>query len=359
MAESLGINQSVAIERMNPTDKSLLRRLWWILVLRDTSCASFLGRPFRINVSQCDMEPLNKNDFASETGAGALNKDAFSSITGSGELNSNLQALYVIKVVELSMLLRQIVAYRSKKDKSAADTSDLFAKLQSWKAGLPDALKWHGAGAAASSVFSSSLKIIFYHHIIMIYLEPSTKPDQAGEAGAGEADQHAMQTARDAARIISASALSLVANSTLNRLPHEVFTAFSIAGIVFYRQIIRSDEMMAEFGRATLDNCRMIISEARDQWDAGPWMLRVFDFLLSNMSKKDNAMNSVGPADFQQPTHLIMNHDGLVCNDPSLNAADVLHSIDWESPQFQQLARTFNDGLLFPVFDNPEDFIMA
>ena len=335
IAESLGINQSVAIARMNPDDKSLLRRLWWILVLRDASCASFLGRPFRINLSQCDMEPLNMNDFSSES--------------SNVELNTQVQALYQIKVVELSMLLRDITAYRSKKDKSAADTGDLFGKLQKWKADLPDVLNWNAM--AASGVFSSSLKIIFYHHIILIYLEPSTKPDQTGEA-----DYLAVQRVRDAASIISASALSLVTHSMLDRLPHEVFTAFSVAGIVFYRQIIRSDDMMAEIGRATLDNCRMIISEACDQWDAGPWMLRVFDFLLSNTSRKENAMSLTGPTEPHQPTHTMISHDGPNITDSSLDAADVLHSIDWESPQFQQLARTFNDGLLLPVFDNPEDF---
>lgn len=336
IAESLGINQAKAIERMNPRDKSLLRRLWWILVLRDASCASFLGRPFRISLSQCDMELLDMDDFSPENDL--------------PEVNTQLQALYLMKVVELSMLLREIMAYRSRRDKSALDTGELFAKLQDWKADLPDTLRWHGS--VPSNVFSSSLKIVFYHHIILIYLEPSAKPEQAIEA-----DQLAMQTVRNAASIISASALSLVTGSTLNRLPHEVFTAFSIAGIVFYRQITRSDEMMAEIGRATLDNCRMIISEARDQWDAGPWMLRVFDFLLSNLSKKESAANITGHMDSQQSTDLYTDLDRLDFADPSLNAADVLHSIDWESPQFQQLARSFNDGVLFPVFDNPEDFM--
>jgi hypothetical protein len=60
----------------------------------------------------------------------------------------------------------------------------------------------------------------------------------------------------------------------------------------------------------------------------------------------------------QEPPSSAPPYDMDGCEDATFEgfeiSQDVLHSIDWESPQFQQLARSFNDGLMLPVFDNAE-----
>src|SRR6202000_3234537 len=63
IAEALGIHRSMAGANMSPQDRSLLKRLWWILVVRDASCGALVGRPFRINLNHSDMEMLTTEDF--------------------------------------------------------------------------------------------------------------------------------------------------------------------------------------------------------------------------------------------------------------------------------------------------------
>lgn len=53
IAEAIGIHRStIAIPNMQPQDKSLMRRLWWALVVRDSICGTLVGRPFRIDLDQ-------------------------------------------------------------------------------------------------------------------------------------------------------------------------------------------------------------------------------------------------------------------------------------------------------------------
>lgn len=63
IAEKLGIHRSLAGTNMPEKDRSLLKRLWWLLVVRDASCATLVGLPFRINMEHGDVEMLTLEDF--------------------------------------------------------------------------------------------------------------------------------------------------------------------------------------------------------------------------------------------------------------------------------------------------------
>ena len=73
---------------------------------------------------------------------------------------------------------------------------------------------------------------------------------------------------------------------------------FFIAGIVYYRQIHSPDSVISQMARASLDNCRMLLHEARDAWDPAHWSIRVFDFLLSRQNDQTCAAQT---AQFQEP----------------------------------------------------------
>ncbi|KAJ9663033.1 hypothetical protein H2198_001025 [Neophaeococcomyces mojaviensis] len=117
-------------------------------------------------------------------------------------------------------------------------------------------------------------------------------------------------------------------------MPHGVFTAFSIAGIVFYRQVRAHDDILAKLGRAALDSYQMVINEAHDHWDAGPWTMRIFDFLLSSLTKKDTIDSSEAQA-AATPFPALGSQLGLnISGDTMTTDQEVLHSINWESPKF-------------------------
>lgn len=63
VVESLGIYRIHTSTYMDTKRRSLLKRLFWTLAVRDAYCAALLGRPFRLNIAQCDTESLNIDDF--------------------------------------------------------------------------------------------------------------------------------------------------------------------------------------------------------------------------------------------------------------------------------------------------------
>ncbi|KIW62211.1 hypothetical protein PV04_10407 [Phialophora macrospora] len=342
IAESLGINRRNQSTRINPKSRSLLRRLWWTLAVRDAYCAALLGRPFRINISQCDTEMLDMADFDHETDLA----------NGNQAKDGHIHCLYQIQVAKLSLVLRKIIEVRFGPPNHSTTIQDLHEISNRWQADLPQELKW-SPHSASNNPFATYLRIIFNHHLIFIHLN---KPHFADDLSAGLNDDNSVfQIAESAAQTISSTALPLMTNSLVGSMPHEVFPAFFIAGIVFYRQFRQSQQSVyAQLGRAALDNCQMVMNEARERWDPALWALKIFDFLLSgaNNSTKtpasstlQNAPASLGAAG-SEPTLEDPNHNSTV-NVPDKN---VLHSIDLESPQYEDLGRTFDDFFLIPSY---------
>jgi len=102
IAEALGCHRSMAGANIKPQDRSLLKRLWWILVVRDTACAALVGRPFRVNLDHCDTDPLTAEDFQYDAASPSF-------MTGS---HAQCSGLYQIHVTKLTLILRQIIVAR-------------------------------------------------------------------------------------------------------------------------------------------------------------------------------------------------------------------------------------------------------
>ena len=82
-------------------------------------------------------------------------------------------------------------------------------------------------------------------------------------------------------------------NSALNGYPHELFPAFFLVGIIFYRQWRQSDANSAEKARASLDNCLIVLNQAADFWDPGNWAVKLFEFLASSSDNTEGNSNPV------------------------------------------------------------------
>ena len=156
IAESLGIHRLRISARMSPKDKGLLRRLWWTLALRDASCAALLGRPFRINIAQCDTDMLEMDDFSTELCGSSPDTD---------DEHAQGQAMYQIHIVRLSLILRSIIQSRYGPTESSTKTVELQRRLVNWHLELPKAVNWESQHEQLS-VFAISLRIVFHHHLI-------------------------------------------------------------------------------------------------------------------------------------------------------------------------------------------------
>ncbi|KAM0415796.1 hypothetical protein ACHAPT_013257 [Fusarium lateritium] len=343
IAESLGIHRMSTSTRVDRGRKSLLKRLFWVLAVRDAYCATLLGRPCRLNMAQCDTEPLDLDDFGQGGNPQDQDRD-----------KSQAHAHYLIQLSTLSLILRSIVETRFGPGKNASMAAHLHGQLDAWMAELPPCVNWthqQQAQARTTDIFSLSLKTIFHLQLILTHLE---NPDEAASSSSllPGAVTSSCQITESAAHVISSTAFTIIANSMLGVMPHEVFSGFFVAGIVFYRGIKNPHGALSHLPRSALDNCQMVISEARGRWDPANWVLRIFDFLLSsNSSSSDTAdyanqeKQPAGSGNHFNAGAVSFLNDTRVLD--MLSDDDMLHSIDFGSPTNLGVGSLTNE--LFPL----------
>ncbi|OQD85587.1 hypothetical protein PENSOL_c097G05189 [Penicillium solitum] len=258
-AISLGIHRSVVSSDAPRGDKGLLRRLWWTLVVRDTYCSVLLGRPFRINLTQSDTELLKAQDFIHEN-----TEDGF----------------YQIQIGRLSLLLRQILHCRFGPSNPSLTPAKIHADIEQWHSDLHRSLQdWHGRGAPI--VYSIALELLYNYYLLLLYIETPT-PLQPGNFPPQSPEQPLGGIVESSARTISSHAITLMTKTNLCDLPHELFPALFVAGIVHYRQTKHQNELVSHMARANLDNCRVVLNYVKGIWDPANWAMEIFDFLCTN-----------------------------------------------------------------------------
>lgn len=345
IAASLGIHRNTTCNStcMGSKNRSLLRRLWWTVLARDASCATLLGRPFRIRMSQCDSDMLNLGDFNYEPSV--ARSDA-------GDGMSQVHALYQIHGSKLSLILRQIVQFQLSQSHDPQKRSELHALLKTWQLELPASVDW-SKQADQKNIFATSLKIIFHHHLILLYRGKSEQSKGAIDRST-DGTAPLSEISASAAQVISSSVLSLMTSSSVTSLPHEVFPGFFIAGVVFYRQTQQQQTLLAQLRRSALDNCQMILNEARENSDAAQWMMRIFDFLLSSTpelkgleAQPSSSSNIIGVYETGNGTVV----DPGRIPEPHPNPRDFsLPPIDWELPLQQDYASMAEDFFISNMY---------
>lgn len=68
-----------------------------------------------------------------------------------------------------------------------------------------------------------------------------------------------------------------------------------MAGIVFYRQLRQGNRLTSDMARASLNNCQLLLHEVREIFDPTRWVIRIFEFLLSNAAGDDENTDTVAP----------------------------------------------------------------
>ena len=264
IAETVGLHRSMTSTNMPSKDRSLLKRLWWTLVIRDAFCASLLGRPLRINMDHGDAEMLSPEDFEHDSRSLDAGQHPLAQTFGQ----------YQIEVAKLSLVLHQIVYTRFAPRSKSASIAGLHESLERWREEVGPALDWDN-DPFNHNLLATCLSILYNHHIILASLGSS---DQLFLSGSGYSEA--------AGQRISIAASSIVMKSQSLMIPHETFQGIFLAGVVSYTQMLKPNSTIAQLGFSNLNNAQMALHSAIEAWDPVPWVTTLFDRLSSNLQKK-------------------------------------------------------------------------
>ncbi|KAL4969091.1 uncharacterized protein BDV14DRAFT_166275 [Aspergillus stella-maris] len=164
MAVALGIHRKTGPSTASGPfkDPCLLKRIWWTLAVRDAHCSALLGRPFRINMFQCDMEMLTVEDFADEHGplSSCGCRESFE---------------YQVQVAKLSLILRDIVNFRFGPAIEGSTVHLLQCRLATWKGQLPTALQCL-PGQLSTHKAAVHLDLLFHYHTMLLHMDQPCQP---------------------------------------------------------------------------------------------------------------------------------------------------------------------------------------
>lgn len=270
IAETIGCHRSMAGTNIRPQDRSLLKRLWWVLVVRDASSAALIGRPFKANLDHCDVGALSIEDFEHDLEP-----------QPSASQNTPCSVFYQIHATKLIIVLRRIILARFQPRANPSVTpSSLREMLVDWRGHLPPELNWSDNVGEYLNIFASTLLIMYNHGLILTYLAGRV-PDQSHNDPSNSSPSSS-QSKTDEAMNQAAQKIALVACSAVTRhdifsAPHELFHGVFVAAVVFYMQTKNSNRLAAQLGTAGLTNCKMVFQASRDSWDPSPWFTQLFD----------------------------------------------------------------------------------
>ncbi|KAL0935112.1 uncharacterized protein CTRU02_209703 [Colletotrichum truncatum] len=237
IAETLGCHRTMVSTNVQPQDRSLLKRLWWILVIRDTACAALVGRPFRINMDHCDVDQLVMSDFEQGT--------------------PSISGLYQIEFSKLSLILRNIIMTRfsARRDPSRVPMT-LHYMLTEWRSKLPVELAWSDTGSRPPNVLSACLAVTYNHHMILSHLNCSTEQTPAHQLTSEELVSLAAQQ-------IASISCGVVTRREILMAPHEFLHGIFTAAVVFYKLTKSLRPIEGQLDGATRD-VRVLGSEPLD-----------------------------------------------------------------------------------------------
>ncbi|KAH7177040.1 fungal-specific transcription factor domain-containing protein [Dactylonectria macrodidyma] len=306
IAETIGCHRSMIRTNIKPQDRSLLKRLWWVLVVRDASSAALIGRPFKVNLDHCDVDALSPADFEHD----------LASSERPASQHSRYSMLYQIQVTKLTIILRRIIMARFQpRREPSLDSALLRQMLADWRSQLPPELSWPGNVGENLNIFACTLSTMYNYLVILTYLgSGSAEPMQTHQSDAPSEDSMAQEATNQAAQQIALVACSVVTRSEILLAPHELFHGVFVAAVVCYMQTKSSNPMIAQLGISGLTNCKMVFQASRETWDPSPWFTQLFDKSLFALNPyffpENHASNG--------PDTLLPNLNGAGCVDASM-----------------------------------------
>ncbi|KAA8915548.1 hypothetical protein TRICI_002287 [Trichomonascus ciferrii] len=264
--ETIGLHRTISCSGVEDWERGLLKRIWWALFVRDASIAALFGRPPRINPEHCDAEELTLADFDDDT-------------------PDQASSYYQVQIVKLTWILREIANCRWNLNFPEGRIDILHQKLKDWKNQLPVQLRWDDHNGlyrnSNSNIYSLALEMIYNHHLIHLHLQDSKFFSSSSERS------HSYSIVEVATKRITTIARYLVTSSLATTMPQECYPALFAAQVVLYSQLRSGDSTRADLARAQLDICQMVLREISDFWDSAPWIMHLFEVLVTKLESNE------------------------------------------------------------------------
>ncbi|KAK9459569.1 fungal-specific transcription factor domain-containing protein, partial [Lipomyces oligophaga] len=309
VAERISMNVASTMSGLTELDK-IKRRCWWTLVVRDTFCATLLGKPVRINLSQASVPMLTLSDFVE------LNEDLDDSNNESSiPLEAidesvfvppvNAHAMYYIEATKLAQVLRTIAVERTRNHLSrdnlfgspsnavvAVPLSDGFVLetlkvLDEWRHGLPAALRFPMVPQGRENyILSASLSLMYNHNLVFLH-QATFSPSEQRRAGR-RGSVVSVAIAQDAVTEIADLGAALVTSGDLSRVASEAFNAFFMAIVLLFTQVQEKLQMNENATNVTLLRtqlkvCEMVVYKTQEYWDHAEWILALGESLHARL----------------------------------------------------------------------------
>lgn len=285
LAQALGMHRSTATSGFPSTTRSLWKRIWWSIYVRERHAAAALGRPSHICDDDCDVEPLTREDLEVDY----VNN---SPIICGQEL---YHVGYAIAMSRLAFHLGHLLSARFSPGARSSRTSieRIARDLEGWEHALPPDLVRGPVRSTLSAPFWACMLHANYHNCMILLLRPNRIVLDSDEQT--ENDLKISVAADEITRI----AEDLLAAGTVRQgQVHMVPALFAALGV--HATVIRKAHAIR---RLVAENrsrqCMLALSELSQAWPVAVWILRLFINLMSRLTSRD-FRNEILPMKNQQ-----------------------------------------------------------
>lgn len=273
LAQTMGMHRSTAHSELTSNSRSLWKRIWWSIYIRDRHAAAALGRPCRIRDEDCTVEPLEESDLETDLVSDPLyicNQQRY-------------HVSYAIELAKLSVLLGRVLSakYCASPSAPGPDDSVILASLDQWQRNLPYNMLRQPLSRSLDAAFWSSMLFACYHNSKILLCRPLCLVlNSLHEA---ENDEQARRAADETARI----AEDLLASGTLRKGQLHLVPAFFAALGMHAIVIRRNDPVQCLLAKNRSRQCMLGLSELSKGWPVAGWILRLFISLMLRLTGRD------------------------------------------------------------------------
>ncbi|KAH8587666.1 fungal-specific transcription factor domain-containing protein [Bisporella sp. PMI_857] len=278
LAQSLRMHRIVSQSAMSQRMRSLRRRIWWTIYIRDRHTSLAFGRPCSIRDEDCDVESLKEEDFIFDMGYDETLVP----------VQRGYHVSYVLEMSKLAIILGDILTAEFSPRRDSLErfqTDNLAHRLSQWESDLPDGLQSRTSERCSGASFWASMLQFNYQNCIILLFRPKAFDNLSS------VEHERNIRSRAAADAITRLAEDLLATDMISagliHLVPALFSALSIHTIV----ISRMDSYQRQLAENKSRQCMLALSVIAKSWPVRIWISKTFVNLMKRLTWVDPASN--------------------------------------------------------------------
>lgn len=247
--------------------KKLARRVWWFIYMHERHGSATLGMPQRIRDEDCDVEPLEPDDFSL----------AFSTSRTKDEITDCID--YSMGMVSLAGLLGNVLTceYSPGRPPTEAARATVRDDLDRWKQTLPPTMRIDEEFSSQPSLHSGMLQMNYNSVVILLYRNCMIDFtfDQQG--------QHAVQAGARMTRLIE----DMLPRGILRHAQFHVISSVTGALCIIVMELRTAKGAARITAEHRVKVCLLALQEIQQAWEFRSWITQLF--LRRNRAAAANA----------------------------------------------------------------------